>query len=123
MGDIVLALGMLTLAGQQAAEHFFGGFIQGAWMRYVALATTIGIGCLAKFLELPFFPSEWSWPQIMALGFLAGMGANVFHALLPSGANKATVSHLLANRMKHAVEGTTVRPGAHPDLLPPQPPR
>ena len=122
MGNIAVILGMLTLAGQQAAQHLFGGYLHGSWMRYVAIGTTIGIAALCKTLALPFFPFDWPWVQVLALGLLAGLGANVFHALLPKGANDTTVSHSIGKKLKRAASATTARPGTSPGL-PPQPPR
>mgnify|MGYP001605058714 FL=1 len=43
MDDLLVYAGALTLAGQQVAEHLFGGFFHGARMKYLALLTTVAI--------------------------------------------------------------------------------
>ena len=98
MQDIALFLPGLSLAGQQVAEHLFGGFVKGAYMKYLAIVTTVGVayGCWA----LGWGPmAGWGPAQVGVAGVLAGMGSNVLDAVLKQvfpAAKDATLSKSLA---------------------------
>ena len=94
MNDIGVLLAILTVAGQQAAEHLFGGLFSGGFMRYVAIGTTVGLAFVLKILAPDLGIPEFGWVETAVIGVLAGLGSNVFHGILSSrapGANKGTL--------------------------------
>ena len=120
MPQLTLLLGILTIAGQQAAEQIFGGIVKGAWMRYLALATTIGLAFAAKILAEDLGLPEYGWGQTAVVGVLAGLGSGVWHGVISArfpGANKATISGAVGKALLWP--GRPVQGGR---MIPPSPP-
>ena len=118
MDVLVAYAGGLTLAGQQVAEHLFGGFVKGPWMKYLAILTTVGLAYAGW--ALGWGPTaEWDAAKVGVMGFLAGLGTNVFDPLLKRfapAAKEATLSK--------ATAALFARPTAPPGPpLPPTPSR
>jgi hypothetical protein len=118
LGDIALFLPALSLAGQQVAEHLFGGFVKGPWMKYLAIVTTVGLAYAGWALGWGPMVS-WDPVQVGVAGVLAGMGSNVLDAVLGRlfpAAKDATLSKAAAQFM--------ARPAAPPGPpIPPSPGR
>ena len=81
MQEIALFLTALSLAGQQAAEHLFSGLVKGAYMKYLAIATTVGVTYACWILGWGPM-ATWGAAQVGVAGVLAGMGSNVLDAFL-----------------------------------------
>jgi hypothetical protein len=87
-------LAALFLAGQQITENLLGPSVKGHWMRVAAIGITVGLTYLAWALEvegLKGLPGE----KVAMLGVLAGLGSNVFHAVLKKVAPSNTAAPLV----------------------------
>ena len=114
MQEIAIFLPALSLAGQQVAEHLFGGFIHGAYMKYLAILTTVGL-CYASW-ALGWGPIlEWDAGRVGILGVVAGLGSNILDAVMGLVIPKAKGSTI-----SKAAAAFLSRPSAPPG--PPIPP-
>ena len=118
MDDLLVYAGALTLAGQQVAEHLFGGFFHGARMKYLALLTTVAISY--GVWALGWGPAAgWDAARVGVLGAFAGMGTNVLDGLVKRfapAAKDATLSKAAATFLARA-------PAAPAPPIPPSPRR
>jgi hypothetical protein len=116
--NLLVYTGALTLAGQQVAEHLFGGLIHGAQMKYLALLTTVAISY--GVWALAWGPiADWDAIRVGVLGVFAGMGTNVLDGLVKRyapAAKDATLSKAAATFLARA-------PASPRPPLPPSPGR
>ena len=80
-GEIAIFIPALALAGQQVAEHLFGGFVKSTWMKYLAILSTVGLAYAAWVLDWGPMVG-WDPARVGVAGVLAGMGSNVLDAFL-----------------------------------------
>jgi hypothetical protein len=116
MDDLLVYTGALILAGQQGAEHLFGGFVHGARMKYLVLVVTVAINY--GLWVLGWGPvADWDAARVGVLGVFAGMGTHVLDPLIKkyaSGAKEATLSKVVAKFLDRA-------PAPRNPLVPPSP--
>lgn len=116
-GDIALFLPVLALAGQQVAEHLFGGLVHGAYMKYLAILTTVGLAYASW--ALGWGPlAEWDAARVGVAGVLAGMGSNVLDGFLGRlfpAVKSATLSQAAAKFLSRPVvpPGPPIPPSPH----------
>ena len=98
MQELAVFIPALSLAGQQVAEHLFGGLVKGAYMKYLAILTTVGLAYAGWALGWGPIAS-WDAVRVGVAGVLAGMGSNVLDAILGRAfpaAKEATLSKAAA---------------------------
>ena len=100
ISQLAIAWALLSAINQQVVENVFGAYVQGRYMKLLAVASgiavTFGAWELASLVPDLASIAALKWGGVLALGFFVGTGSNLVHGLVNRLAPDAKALPLLS---------------------------
>ena len=111
IASVLAFMTLLSIIGEPAAENIFAAYLTGLPMRLAAIATTIALAFGIWYVKLPIGANlnALTWQQVLIIGALSGLPANILHSILANIAPTAG-NGTLSSALKSAGSATSSSP-------------